>query len=109
MAGVYKLKTCPGCNVEHRKRGIYCSQACSNSKRIISDETRKKLSAKQIEYQQTPEGVAQVAAFNNATAQRIEDEDKRKKGIYVSVPDDWAMDIDTVNDYDPWADDDIQL
>lgn len=109
MSGVYKLKRCPVCNVDHRKRGLHCSQGCANSIREISQETRKKLSEKQIEYQQTPEGVAQVAAFNNATAQRIVDEDKRKKGIYVSVPDDWAMDIDTVNDYDPWADDDIQL
>jgi hypothetical protein len=38
MPGVYKLKVCPECKKEHRKRGPFCSQACSNSHREVSDK-----------------------------------------------------------------------
>jgi hypothetical protein len=40
MPGVYKLKECPECKKEHRKRGPFCSQACSNSHREVSDKVR---------------------------------------------------------------------
>lgn len=41
MPGVYKLKECRNCKKEHRKRGPFCSQACSNSYREPSDKLRE--------------------------------------------------------------------
>jgi hypothetical protein len=41
MPGVYKLKNCPQCNKEHRKKGPYCSQGCHNSHREVSDKQRE--------------------------------------------------------------------
>jgi hypothetical protein len=37
------MKSCPKCNTEHNKSGIYCSRSCANS-RTFSDATNKKRS-----------------------------------------------------------------
>jgi endogenous inhibitor of DNA gyrase (YacG/DUF329 family) len=42
MPGVYREKVCPTCGVKHRKKGPFCSKACSNAGRDA--ETRQKLS-----------------------------------------------------------------
>jgi hypothetical protein len=44
MAGIYREKTCPTCGVTHRRRGPYCSRSCGAKNRIITDETKQKLS-----------------------------------------------------------------
>lgn len=41
--GQYREKTCPTCGTKHRKKGPFCSKACSNAGRTA--ETRAKLSA----------------------------------------------------------------
>lgn len=38
------MKSCPKCNAEHSKKGVYCSLFCSNRKEV-SRETRGKISA----------------------------------------------------------------
>ena len=43
MPGVYKLKTCPVCGIEHRKRGPYCSRSHALSDRVVSKETVEKI------------------------------------------------------------------
>lgn len=45
--GQYREKTCPTCGTKHRKKGPFCSKACSNAGR--SAETRAKLSAHAID------------------------------------------------------------
>lgn len=42
MAGVYRLKKCPYCGIEHRKRGPYCSKSHAGLDR--SPEVYKKVS-----------------------------------------------------------------
>jgi hypothetical protein len=42
MPGIYKLKECPSCGAEHRKRGPYCSRSCGN-KRTPTDEHKQKI------------------------------------------------------------------
>ena len=59
MPGVYKLKTCPECKKEHRKRGVFCSQGCSNSHREVSDKVRENMRKVAAESQGTPERIAQ--------------------------------------------------
>lgn len=57
MAGIYRLKKCPTCGTEHRKKGNYCSRSCGN-KRTFSDEYRDKLSLGQAARALTDEGEA---------------------------------------------------
>lgn len=44
MVGIYRLKTCPVCGIEHRKRGPYCSRSHAAQDRTVSAETKQKLS-----------------------------------------------------------------
>lgn len=43
MPGVYKLKICPVCSAEHRKRGPYCSRSHAAQDRTVSAETIEKI------------------------------------------------------------------
>jgi hypothetical protein len=65
MPGVYRLKKCPECDKEHRKKGIFCSQACSNSHREVSDKVRENMRKVAEDYQKTPEAIAQTKMINS--------------------------------------------
>jgi hypothetical protein len=65
MPGVYRLKKCPECQKEHRKKGQYCSQACSNSHREVSDKVRENMRKVATEYQKTPEAIAKNKMINS--------------------------------------------
>jgi len=43
MPGVYRLKECPVCGAEHRKRGPNCSRSCAATLRSHSQETKTKI------------------------------------------------------------------
>jgi len=43
MVGIYRKKTCPVCQVEHRKRGPYCSRSHALSDREVKPETIEKI------------------------------------------------------------------
>lgn len=58
MSGMYRKKECPTCGIEHRKRGNYCGQSCANGGRLITDDTREKMSRSNAQYNRTPEGIA---------------------------------------------------
>jgi hypothetical protein len=58
MPNVYKLKGCPECKKEHRKRGPFCSQACSNSHREVSDKQREQGAKMAKEKIGAPESIA---------------------------------------------------
>lgn len=92
MAGVYRLKNCPKCGVEHRRRGPFCSQSCANQ-REASEEKKETISATVKEYAKTPEGIATAAMVSRQNIKRAEDNAKRKKGEYVLEEDDWYVDI----------------
>jgi len=92
MPGVYKLKNCPKCGVEHRKRGLFCSQSCANQ-RESSEEKKEKISATVKEYTQTPEGLATAAMVVRQNEKRAIDNEKRRKGEYIVQEDDWYIEI----------------
>jgi hypothetical protein len=58
MPGVYKLKSCPQCKKEHRKRGPFCSQACSNSHREPTENQREQGRKLAEERRGAPETIA---------------------------------------------------
>jgi hypothetical protein len=41
MPGVYRIKKCPNCKKDHRRRGPFCCQGCHNSFREVSDKQRQ--------------------------------------------------------------------
>ena len=97
MPGQYKLKNCPVCNTEHRKKGQYCSQSCANSTRQITPETLKKIKRSVAEYQSSPEGIAnnqrqslRMSAINAGEVLPVTIED-----FAVDIPD-----ITDLRDYD---------
>jgi hypothetical protein len=90
MPGVYRLKSCPQCQKEHRKRGPYCSQGCHNRHREVTEETREKLSKATTAYYQTPEGIASKNIHGKYLAGEIS---------HVSI-DDFAVDIPSISDYE---------
>lgn len=93
MPGVYRLKTCPQCGKEHRRRGPHCSKSCSNAHRIITDETRLKMSQSRYEYAETPEGIAHYKMSANA-------EKARANGENYLTQEDYLIDIPTYDDLD---------
>lgn len=98
MAGVYREKQCPNCATSHRKKGKFCSIGCSNSYRKLSPETIEKHRQNALDYALTPEGVAKAAAMSRENTKKGIDNDKRRNGEYVSVPEDWMMHLDHEDD-----------
>lgn len=107
MPGVYREKSCLECGKVHRKRGPFCSQACSNSHREVKVTTREKLSQVAKEYKQTPEGIADTKKLVRDAARRVEDNKKRDAGEYVLQEDDWYVlpfepEVEDIRDDDDW-------
>jgi len=104
MPGVYRLKLCPNCDKEHRKKGNYCSQSCAstvnNTGREQSEETREKITNTVNEYFQTPEGIATGHMVARQNTKRAEINQKIKEGHYILEPDDWAVEIPNFDDDD---------
>lgn len=92
MPGVYKLKNCPKCGVEHRKRGAFCSQTCANQ-REASEEKKEVLREKQLEYAQTPEGIATAAMVSRLNEKKAIDNEKKRKGEYILQDEDYYVEI----------------
>jgi hypothetical protein len=57
--GQYKEKNCKYCNKLHKKRGPYCSQRCSAFDREPTDKMRDTMRKVAVEYNKTPEAIAQ--------------------------------------------------
>lgn len=104
MPGVYKLKECPTCKKEHRKKGKFCSQSCANSLiqlgREHTEETKQRITQKVIEYTMTPEGVATATKTSRLNTKRAEINQKIKEGHYILEPEDYAIDIPTLDEDD---------
>lgn len=93
MPGQYKLKECPQCGANHRKKGAYCSQSCASKDRPVTEDHRRSLQQAANEYKVTPEG---VALRQKLTRQQI----ARNKGLEFNevTIEDFAVDIPTIQD-----------
>lgn len=65
MPNVYRLKKCPNCDKEHRKKGPFCCQGCSNSHREVSDNQREAMRKVSEDYHKTPEAIAAKKMINS--------------------------------------------
>lgn len=93
MSGQYKLKKCPTCNKEHRKRGLFCGQSCANADRVPTDNMRSAMRKVAIEYNRTPEAIAKQKMIGTPLASlTIED-------FAIDIPD-LPPDLNDWSDYD---------
>jgi hypothetical protein len=75
MPGVYKEKNCKFCNKPHRKKGLYCDQACANrdrSKYSVNVSIAMRKVAK--EYNRTPEAIVKQKHINTSLASLTADD-----------------------------------
>ena len=84
----YKEKECPECAKKHKKQGKFCSQACSNSFRPVTDKQRQNGRNQLANYQKTPEGLAHL---KHASA-------NMKAGTLVPQAEDFAIAIPDIRD-----------
>jgi len=84
----YKAKNCPVCDRLHRKRGLFCSKACSNTNRDVSENVRDNMRKVSYDYKQTPEGIAQTQMLIRGSPLSPED-------FAIEIPD-----IPSIDDYD---------
>ena len=93
MSGQYKIKKCPTCNKEHRKRGIFCGQSCANADRPATDNMRSAMRKVAVEYNRTPEAIAKQKMLNTSLAtMTVED-------FAVDIPD-LPPDLSDWSEYD---------
>jgi len=85
MSGQYKIKKCPNCLREHRKRGLFCGQSCANQARPATDNMRDAMRKVAIDYNRTPEAAAKRNQLNTPLASM--------------TVEDFAVDIPDVTDY----------
>ena len=93
MPNQYRLKSCPTCGTEHRKKGDYCSRSCGNG-RTFTPEQKLNLKKKTREYYNTPEGIAtskKLSAIRTGELDYMLD----KEEWSVSIPD-----VRDLRDYD---------
>lgn len=88
MPGVYKLKTCPECKKEHRKKGIFCSQGCSNSHREVTEKQREQGRKLAEDRKGTPEAIAAGYLLGKGITVNAEDYEIQIPTIY-DIPDDY--------------------
>ena len=89
MSGQYKIKKCPACNKEHRKRGLFCGQSCANSAREPTDNMREAMRDVAREYNLTPEAIANQKKFNTPLA------DLKAEDFAIDIPE-----VRDLSDYD---------
>lgn len=92
---IYRKKNCPQCGVEHRKKGMFCSQGCHNRFRgPRSEETKKKIGEAHRQWYQTPDGMREKEKLKLNTKLRSEGRETiTTEDYYIEIPD-----IDSLSD-----------
>jgi hypothetical protein len=89
MSGQYKIKKCPNCSKEHRKRGLFCGQSCANSMREPTENMREAMRQVANDYNLTPEAIANQKKLNTSLASM------KAEDFAVDIPD-----VADLRDYD---------
>lgn len=97
----YRLKNCPTCNKEHRKKGPYCSQSCHNRVRPVKESTKQKLSEALLKHHQTPEGIATESKRKRLHHKYFKNRAAELNGEYVLKDEDYVIDIPNFDDVEP--------
>jgi hypothetical protein len=105
MAGVYRLKTCPICGVEHRKRGLYCSASHARKSRVTTEETKEKLRITHTERLADKTSETYLAAVDNLRAATAASHGVDTRPISPLLQNQWIDDHREVIDGDYWIED----
>lgn len=105
----YKAKNCQRCGVTHKKRGLFCSLKCANSRKP-SEKTLKERSERLKEYYTTLEGSAFRQMHSDNAKRRHREKAAESRGEYVLSDEDWQLDIPlTTDNLDDIYDDDTDI
>lgn len=105
MAGVYRLKTCPICGVEHRKRGLYCSASHAANARKASADTKQKISDSNRARLADKTSDAYLEAIDNLRAATAMSHGSDTRPITPMRQNQWLDDHREVIDGDYWIED----
>jgi hypothetical protein len=64
--GQYREKNCKYCEKPFRKQGVFCSKACSNSNRPVSDRVRENMKEVAEDYNKTPAALAKQSMLHTS-------------------------------------------
>ena len=106
MPGIYRLKECPNCGAEHRKRGPYCSRSCGNQrtpteehKTKIADANRRHMASDSPSAEKSKWIITQQKKGHGKTEQVIEQE---QDTWTVIAPEDTGYSYEIDTDGDLW-------
>ena len=80
--GQYREKNCKYCEKPFRKQGVFCSKACSNSHRPVSERVRENMKEVAEDYNKTPAALAKQSMLHTS--------------LQSLTVDDYAVDIPTI-------------
>ena len=105
MAGGYRLKTCPVCGVEHRKRGPYCSRSHAASDRVYDEQTKQKIRDSNKARLADRSSDAFLEAMDNLRAATAKSHGIETTPVPPQIPNRMIDDHHEVIDGDYWVDD----
>jgi hypothetical protein len=105
MPGVYRLKRCPVCDIEHRKRGPYCSKSHAQSDRKVSEETKQKISDTHIQRFSDRESDAYLDTVDNVLKAAAKAKGIDTTPVPPQIPNRFIDDHREVIDGDYWIED----
>lgn len=105
MAGVYRLKTCPVCNIEHRKRGLYCSASHAAQNRIRTDAYKESISKAHTERLADRTSDAYLDQAEIAKAAALASKGIINTPVSPQLQNQWLDDHREVIDGDYWVED----
>ena len=88
MPNVYKLKECPTCGAEHRRRGPFCSRSCASRARVHSQETKTKIADSNREHMASESPSAEKSKW--IITQQKKGKGKTEKVLEQEI-DDWSI------------------
>lgn len=100
---VYRKKICPVCGKEHRNQKTYCSGACRNAGRGVTQRQRDNMREVSNEYHDTPEGIAHLK-LRGKTFKKNQKLEQENKPLIEQNAEDYAIEIPTVTDIHDYDD-----
>ena len=91
--GQYREKNCKYCEKPFRKQGVFCSKACSNSHRPVTDRVRENMKEVAEDYNKTPAALAKQATLGTSLNSLTADEYAVDIPTIYEVPDGYSTDF----------------
>lgn len=106
----YKAKNCQKCGIIHKKRGLFCSLVCANSRKHTTERVIARTEKIREYYRETLEGQATTKILSDLAKQTHKRKASELTGEYILTDEDWQLDIPlTTDNLDDIYDDDTDI